>query len=85
MLELPARGQGPPLVWSDQHGIRLQRLGDPSGADSLTLDGDPAVGDCTLTFHRAGRPVAITLVGRPGGLSSARRQLHDALTDQEAA
>jgi NADPH-dependent 2,4-dienoyl-CoA reductase/sulfur reductase-like enzyme len=85
MLELPARGQGPPLVWSDQHGIRLQRLGDPRGADGHSLDGDPAAGDCMLTFHRGGRPVAITLVGRPGGLPAARRRLRDTLTDQEAA
>ena len=85
MLGLPARTDGPPLVWSDQHGIRLQRLGDPRGAERQTLDGDPAAGHFAITFLRAGRPVAITLAGRPGALPAARRRLRDTYTDQEAA
>jgi NADPH-dependent 2,4-dienoyl-CoA reductase/sulfur reductase-like enzyme len=85
MLGLPARGEPAPLVWSDQHGLRLQRLGDPRGADNRTVDGDPDAGDLAVTFHRAGRPVAITLVGRPGALPAARRRLRDAFPDQEAA
>ncbi len=85
LLGLPARAEGPPLVWSDQHGIRLQRLGDPRGADHRTLDGDPAAGDFAITFHRAGRPVAVTLAGRPGALPAARRRLRCAVPDQEAA
>ena len=35
MLGLPARPEGPPLVWSDQHGVRIQRLGDLHGVRPL--------------------------------------------------
>ena len=64
-----------PLVWSDQHGVRIQRLGDPRGADGAEIDGDLAARDFTVTYHRAGRPVAAVLVGRPGALPAVRRRL----------
>jgi 3-phenylpropionate/trans-cinnamate dioxygenase ferredoxin reductase subunit len=83
MLGRPPRAEAPPLVWSDQHGIRFQRLGDPSGADRHVLDGDPAAGDFEATFFRAGRPVAVVLAGRPGAVPAARRRLSPPI--QEAA
>jgi 3-phenylpropionate/trans-cinnamate dioxygenase ferredoxin reductase subunit len=75
MLGLPPVPPAPPLVWSDQHGVRIQRLGDPRGADSAELDGYLAARDFTVTYHRAGRPVAAVLVGRPGALPPVRRRL----------
>ena len=36
MLGLPPRAEQPPLVWSDQHGVRIQRIGDPRGAVDRT-------------------------------------------------
>jgi 3-phenylpropionate/trans-cinnamate dioxygenase ferredoxin reductase subunit len=65
MLGLPPRAQQPSLVWSDQHGVRIQVIGDPRGAE-------PA-GD--LTYVRDGRIVAVVLMNDPGGLREARRRI----------
>jgi 3-phenylpropionate/trans-cinnamate dioxygenase ferredoxin reductase subunit len=65
-------------LWSDQHGVRLQRVGDPRGADRTTLDGDLARRSFTLTYERAGRPVAAVAVGRPGALGALRRRVQAA-------
>jgi 3-phenylpropionate/trans-cinnamate dioxygenase ferredoxin reductase subunit len=78
MLGLPARPPALTVVWSDQHGLRLQRVGDPRGADRATVDGDLRAHDFTVTYERAGRPVAAALVGRPGALPAVRRRLHAA-------
>jgi NADPH-dependent 2,4-dienoyl-CoA reductase/sulfur reductase-like enzyme len=75
ILGLAPRPEAPPLVWSDQHGARIQRLGDPAAADRVQRDGTDD--EFTLTFTRAGRPVAATLVNRPGAVAHARRRLHD--------
>ena len=56
MLGLPPRAEQPPLVWSDQHGVRIQRIGDPRGAEPL--------GD--LTYARDGRHRRRRAHERPG-------------------
>ena len=73
ILGLPPKPEAPPLVWSDQHGARIQRLGDPANADHVHRDGDDTA--FTLTFTRRGRPIAATLVNRPGDVAKARRGL----------
>ena len=73
ILGLPPKPEAPPLVWSDQHGARIQRLGDPATADHVHRDGTDA--EFTLTFTRRGRPVATTLVNRPHDVAKARRAL----------
>lgn len=69
----------PPRIatfWSDQHGLRVQCVGHPAGADSMTVDGEPASRDFTVFFTRAGQAVAALLVGRPRRLAEARRRVH---------
>jgi 3-phenylpropionate/trans-cinnamate dioxygenase ferredoxin reductase subunit len=84
MLGVPPRPPGTPLVWSDQHGLRLQCLGDPRGADGAQLDGDPAANRFVLTYTRGRRLVAAILVDRPEALPQLRRRLSaDADSDQE--
>jgi 3-phenylpropionate/trans-cinnamate dioxygenase ferredoxin reductase subunit len=73
ILGLPAKPEAPPLVWSDQHGSRIQRLGDPRHADRVHKDGGDS--EFTLTFTRRGRIVAATLVNRPHDVAKARRAL----------
>jgi NADPH-dependent 2,4-dienoyl-CoA reductase/sulfur reductase-like enzyme len=73
MLGLPARPEAPSLVWSDQHGVRIQRIGDLRGAT--------AIGD--LTYAREGRIAAVVLMNDPGALRTARRSIDTLI--QEAA
>jgi 3-phenylpropionate/trans-cinnamate dioxygenase ferredoxin reductase subunit len=84
MLGLQPAPEALPLVWSDQHGVRIQRLGDLHGAERAELDGDLSAHDFTVTYHRAGRPVAAVLVGRPGALPAVRRRL-TAITEERNA
>jgi NADPH-dependent 2,4-dienoyl-CoA reductase/sulfur reductase-like enzyme len=73
ILGLPPKPEAPPLVWSDQHGVRIQRLGDPATADHVHRDGGDT--DFTLTFTRRGHTIATTLVNRPHDVAKARRAL----------
>jgi 3-phenylpropionate/trans-cinnamate dioxygenase ferredoxin reductase component len=65
----------PASFWSDLYGTRLNWLGNSSGADDITLDGDPSARDFSAVYCRAGRPVAGLLVGRPRALPELRRLL----------
>jgi NADPH-dependent 2,4-dienoyl-CoA reductase/sulfur reductase-like enzyme len=73
ILGLPPRPEAPSLVWSDQHGARIQRLGDPRSADRVDREGTET--EFTLTFTERGRIVATTLVNRPQDVAKARRAL----------
>jgi len=77
LLGRPARPAGPPSFWSDQHGIRLQCVGDPRDAEEVLAHGDLA-GDCFELDHlRDGRITAVLLAGRPpSALRAARARLH---------
>ncbi|HVP03944.1 MAG TPA: FAD-dependent oxidoreductase [Solirubrobacteraceae bacterium] len=61
--------------WSDVHGVRIQGLGDPAGADAVKLDGDPAARSFTAVVLRAGRPVAALAAARPRELPRLRTLL----------
>ena len=68
MLGLPQRQEQPPVVWTDQYGVRIQRVGETRGA---TPAGD-------LTYHRDGRLAAVVLMNDPAGVNKARRQIKEA-------
>jgi 3-phenylpropionate/trans-cinnamate dioxygenase ferredoxin reductase subunit len=68
MLGLQPKPEQPPLVWSDQYGVRIQRVGDPRGA---THDGD-------LTYRRDGRLKAVVLMNEPHRVRQARQDLKEA-------
>ncbi|CAB4880885.1 unannotated protein [freshwater metagenome] len=63
--------------WSDIHGVRLQGLGDPFGADTLEIDGDPAERSFSAVALRDGRAVAALAVGRPRDVPGLRARLTD--------
>ncbi|HEU4973644.1 MAG TPA: FAD-dependent oxidoreductase [Baekduia sp.] len=73
ILGLPEPPEVPAFFWSDQHGVRIQLVGEPHGADRTTTDGDPHSDAYATTYWRGDRPVAVLLVGRPHGLAGARR------------
>ena len=68
MLGLPKRADAPPVVWTDQYGVRIQRVGETRGA--------VAIGD--LTYARDGRLAAVVLIDRPGDVARARREIKEA-------
>lgn len=68
MLGLQPKPEPAPLVWSDQHGVRIQRVGDPRDA---TPNGD-------LTYSRAGRLSAVVLLDEPHRVRQARQALKEA-------
>ena len=71
--ELPA---APSFFWSDQHGIRLQCVGDPRGARESVVHGDLAGRTFELDHLRDGRTTAVLLAGRPpSALRAARGRL----------
>ena len=76
MLGLETPPAAPPAFWSDQHGVRIQFVGHPHGADAVDIVGDPDARDFTATFSRRGQPVAALLVGRPHALPELRRRIH---------
>jgi NADPH-dependent 2,4-dienoyl-CoA reductase/sulfur reductase-like enzyme len=75
MLGLASPRPAAASFWSDLYDTRVHYVGHARGADATTIDGDPAHRDFSVTFTRAGAPVAVLLVGRPQELTSARALL----------
>jgi 3-phenylpropionate/trans-cinnamate dioxygenase ferredoxin reductase component len=76
MLGLPVPAAPVSSWWSDQHGHRLQGLGDPALADAVRIEGDPRDGDgFSVLCLRRGRPVAALAVDQPRALPALRRAL----------
>ncbi|KWX57352.1 NAD(P)/FAD-dependent oxidoreductase [Mycobacterium sp. NAZ190054] len=74
---------GPPYVWTDQAGTRIQVIGDPHvGGHHLTLDAVDA-GTVVITADR-GHVAAVTLLGTPRALAPSRAAVIDALPVAEA-
>jgi 3-phenylpropionate/trans-cinnamate dioxygenase ferredoxin reductase subunit len=64
----------PPFFWSDQFGLRLQLVGDPSRAGRVELDGSEASFVARYLAHD-GRTVALCAANRPGDVGAFRREL----------
>jgi NADPH-dependent 2,4-dienoyl-CoA reductase/sulfur reductase-like enzyme len=73
MLGLPRRPEQPSVVWTDQYGVRIQRVGDLQGV--RPLEPTPLKGSDPLRYHRAGRLAAVVLMNDPAGVTKARRQI----------
>ena len=57
MLGLAPKQAGPPLVWSDQYGVRIQRVGETPGSSRVK--------GLTLRTQRDGRLAAVVLMNEP--------------------
>lgn len=75
MLGMDPGPLAPSSFWSDLYGTRIQYLGHAALSDAVSSEGSPDARDFTATFTRAGRPVALLLVGRPAQLPQARAVL----------
>jgi 3-phenylpropionate/trans-cinnamate dioxygenase ferredoxin reductase subunit len=76
----------PSFFWSDQHGVRLQCVGDPRGAREAVAHGDLAGRSFELDHLRDGRTTAVLLAGRPpSALRAARARITIPDTRRRAA
>lgn len=75
MLGLPAQQQPPPGFWTDQHGVRLQVVGEVAGADAMLVDGRLDEDDFHLVLTRDGTPMAGAAANRPRELPRLRAAL----------
>jgi NADPH-dependent 2,4-dienoyl-CoA reductase/sulfur reductase-like enzyme len=73
MLGLDPPPPALPSFWSDQYGLRIQYVGDATGADGVAIDGEPELRDFSAVYTTAGRPVAALAVNRPRELPALRR------------
>jgi NADPH-dependent 2,4-dienoyl-CoA reductase/sulfur reductase-like enzyme len=75
MLGLEPAPAAKASFWSDLYDVRVQYLGHAALADESAVDGDLDAGDFTVTYTRAGSPVAVLLANRPQELPHARALL----------
>lgn len=84
MLGLPLPAVAPPAFWTDQHGVRLQVVGEASSADHAERHGDP-LADFHVVLRRDGRVVAGVAANRPRELPVLRRLITTPRTERNAA
>ena len=53
-----------PFFWSQHYDTTIAYVGHAERWDRLAIDGDPAARDCTISFWRDGRKLAVAAVGR---------------------
>ena len=63
MLGLETPSSAPPGFWTDQHGVRLQVVGEAARADGMVLDGMLHEDDFHLLLTRDGTPTRSTTSG----------------------
>ena len=53
-----------PFFWTEQYDFALAYVGHAERFDEVTIDGDLAAHDCTITYRRAGQTLAVAVVHR---------------------
>jgi NADPH-dependent 2,4-dienoyl-CoA reductase/sulfur reductase-like enzyme/nitrite reductase/ring-hydroxylating ferredoxin subunit len=53
-----------PFFWSQHYDTTIAYVGHAERWDRIDVDGDPAAADCTVSFWREGRRLAVASVGR---------------------
>ncbi|HQZ37819.1 MAG TPA: FAD-dependent oxidoreductase [Vicinamibacterales bacterium] len=53
-----------PFFWSQHYDIRINYVGHAEAWDDVAIDGSLDARDCTVTYNRAGRTVAVATIGR---------------------
>lgn len=74
ILGLEPQPRQPPFFWSDQFGLRLQLVGDPSGAALVKCDGSEESFTARY-FNGEGRLVAALAANRSEHIAAFRREL----------
>jgi NADPH-dependent 2,4-dienoyl-CoA reductase/sulfur reductase-like enzyme len=67
-----------PYFWSDQHGLKIQFVGETRPGDTVTLlEGDPDQERFVVAYGRHGRLVAALGVRRPARVMALQRMISD--------
>lgn len=53
-----------PFFWSQHYDLVINYVGHAEQWDRIDVDGDPAAHDCTVTYWRNGKRLAVATVGR---------------------
>jgi 3-phenylpropionate/trans-cinnamate dioxygenase ferredoxin reductase subunit len=75
MLGQRQRHEFVPFFWSQHYDIAINYVGHAEKWDDVQIDGDPTAHDCTVTFLRAGKPLAVATIGRDKASLEAERTL----------
>ena len=64
MLGMRERYDAVPFFWTEQYDFGLAYVGHAEGWDHADLEGSLAERDCTITYRRAGRKLAVAVIHR---------------------
>lgn len=53
-----------PFFWTEQYDLGISYVGNGAGWDDIEIDGDLQKRDCSITYRRAGRKLAVALIHR---------------------
>ena len=74
-----------PFFWTEQYDFGLSYVGHAERFDEVVMDGDLGAQDCTITYRRGGRTLAVAVVHRDLAGLRAEVELERALAAHRAA
>jgi len=64
-----------PFFWSDQHGVKLQLVGRPDGADRVEVEDLDPPRTFVVRYLRGATLLAVLAAGLPRAVAAARKEL----------
>jgi apoptosis-inducing factor 3 len=80
MLGARVRFDAVPFFWSQQHDLQLKYIGHATKWDRIEIDGSLKAKDCTVTYRRSGRKLAVLTIGRDCDNLAAEIELEKMIT-----
>ena len=69
-----------PFFWTEQYDVTIAYVGHAEGWNDVQIDGDPAARDCSITYRRDGKTLAVATVQRDLQSLRAEVELEGAIT-----
>ncbi|TMH33007.1 MAG: Rieske 2Fe-2S domain-containing protein [Betaproteobacteria bacterium] len=69
-----------PFFWTEQYDVTIAYVGHAEGWNDVQIDGDPAARDCSITYRRDGKKLAVATVQRDLQSLRAEVELEGAIT-----